>query len=71
MIRFFQENGVDGEKNGTDALELDCDGDNFEMIESMRIYIERYGRPDNYLESVDELNERREDHLNREEAKWR
>jgi len=64
MIRFFQEKGVPVEKEGTDIFEVDCDGDNFEMFESMRIYIERYGRPNNYLETVDELNGRRENHLN-------
>jgi hypothetical protein len=43
-IRFFQE-------NKTEIFELDCDGKSFEMFESMRIYIERDGRPYNYLAS--------------------
>lgn len=37
------------------------------MFESMRIYIERNGRPYNYLPSVDELNIKREEHLEIEE----
>lgn len=41
------------------------------MFESMRIYIERDGRPYNYLKSVKELNHKREEHLYEEETKWR
>lgn len=41
------------------------------MFESMRIYIERDGRPYNYLSSLDELNHKREDYLNVEESEWR
>jgi len=37
------------------------------MIESMRVYIERNGRPYNYLSSVLKLNEKREEHLHGEE----
>jgi hypothetical protein len=40
----------------------------FEMFESMRIYIERFGRPYNYLKSVNQLNEEREKVLMKEEA---
>ena len=64
MSRFFQE-------NNTELFEVDCDGENFEMFESMRIYIERDGRPYNYLKSVGELNKKREAHLHEEEAHWR
>lgn len=64
MSRFFQE-------NNTELFEVDCDGENFEMFESMRIYIERDGRPYNYLKSVGELNKQREEHLHEEEQKWR
>ena len=64
MSRFFQE-------NNTELFEVDCDGENFEMFESMRIYIERDGRPYNYLKSVQELNKKREEHLHEEEASWR
>lgn len=60
MSRFFQE-------NNTELFEVDCDGENFEMFESMRIYIERDGRPYNYLKSVGELNKKREEHLFGEE----
>ncbi len=64
MSRFFQE-------NVTELFEVDCDGENFEMFESMRIYIERDGRPYNYLKSVGELNKKREEHLHQEEHAWR
>jgi adenylate kinase len=64
MSRFFQE-------NNTELFEVDCDGENFEMFESMRIYIERDGRPYNYLKSVGELNKKRETHLHEEEGQWR
>lgn len=37
------------------------------MFESMRIYIERNGRPHNYLESIRKLNEEREMKLIAEE----
>jgi hypothetical protein len=33
----------------------------------MRIYIERNGRPYNYIDSVEDLNEKREDQLTIEE----
>lgn len=39
------------------------------MFESMRIYIERFGRPYNYLKSVKQLNEQREKYLLEEEFK--
>ena len=64
MSRFFQE-------NNTELFEVDWDGENFEMFESMRIYIERDGRPYNYLKSVGELNKKREEHLTEEEQHWR
>lgn len=38
------------------------------MFESMRIYIERNGRPYNYLPTVAELNLKREEHLTIEES---
>lgn len=63
-VRFFQE-------NKTEVFELDCDGKAFEMFESMRIYIERDGRPYNYLSSQGELHMRREEHLAVEEEEWR
>lgn len=61
MTRFFQE-------NKTEIFELDCDGNPFEMFESMRVYIERNGRSNNYLPEVQELNVEREKHLVGEEA---
>lgn len=56
MIRFFQE-------KGTEVLEIDADGFPFEMFDSMRIYIERNGRPYNYLSSVRHLNKKRDEAL--------
>lgn len=61
MTRFFQE-------NKTEVFEIDCDGNQFEMFESMRVYIERNGRPYNYLSSVRHLNKKREEALTKEEA---
>jgi len=51
--KFFQD-------NKTEIFEIDAEGCPFEMFESMRIYIERFGRPYNYLKSVDQLNQQRE-----------
>lgn len=56
ITRFFQE-------NKTEVFEIDGDGNVFEMFESMRVYIERNGRPYNYLSSVKNLNQKRIDHL--------
>lgn len=62
LIKFFQE-------NSTEVFSLNADGDQYEMFESMRIYIERFGRPYNYLASVNYLNRQREDYLLEEEQK--
>jgi hypothetical protein len=43
--------------NKTEVFEIDANGNQYEMFESMRIYIERFGRPYNYLKSVNYLNE--------------
>lgn len=61
ITRFYQE-------NKTEVFEIDCDGLVFEMFESMRVYIERHGRPFNYLSSVRNLNQKREEHLSHEES---
>ena len=58
--KFFQD-------HKTEIFEMEADGEKYEMFESMRIYIERFGRPYNYLKSVKELNEEREKHLIEEE----
>ena len=58
--KFFQQ-------NKTEVFELDANGNQYEMFESMRIYIERFGRPYNYLKSVHYLNEQREKVLIQEE----
>jgi len=60
LCRFFQE-------HKTEVFEIDCDGNTFEMFESMRIYIERNGRSYNYLPSVRVLNKKREEELQKEE----
>ena len=49
-------------------FEIDHDGQAFEMFESMRVYIERNGRPFNYLSSVRSLNNKRRDALQKEEV---
>ena len=46
---------------------MECDGNEFEMFEAMRVYIERNGRSYNYLPSVDKLNKERENALIQEE----
>lgn len=60
ITRFYQE-------NKTEVFEIDTDGNVFEMFESMRVYIERNGRPYNYLSSVPSLNQKRAEHLTEEE----
>lgn len=60
MLRFFQE-------HKTEVFQIGCDGNTFEMFESMRIYIERDGRSYNYLPKVRELNKKREEELQKEE----
>mmetsp|Transcript_19482 Transcript_19482/g.24045 ORF Transcript_19482/g.24045 Transcript_19482/m.24045 type:complete len:87 (-) Transcript_19482:422-682(-) len=60
LTRFFQE-------NKTEVFQIGCDGNTFEMFESMRIYIERSGRSYNYLPSVRVLNKKREEELVKEE----
>jgi hypothetical protein len=50
------------------VFEIDHDGQAFEMFESMRVYIERNGRPFNYLSSVRSLNNKRRDALQKEEV---
>lgn len=37
------------------------------MFESMRVYVERFGRPYNYLKSMQQLNDEREKYLTEEE----
>lgn len=54
--RFFQE-------KETEILEIDSAIDNFELFEAMRVYIERHGRPYNYLQSLERLNHDRHIHL--------
>ena len=60
LLRFFQE-------HKTEVFQIGCDGNTFEMFESMRIYIERNGRSYNYLPKVRELNKKREEELQKEE----
>jgi hypothetical protein len=49
------------------VFSIDCAGDNFEIFQAMRFYIERKGRPYNYLPTVDDLNLERDEHLKVEE----
>lgn len=58
--RFFQE-------KETEILEIDSATNNFELFEALRIYIERHGRPYNYLLSLDRLNNDRHIYLDRQE----
>ena len=60
--KFFQE-------NETELFETEVYDNRFEMFESMRIYVERNGRPNNYLDNVRKLNEEREKVLQEEERK--
>lgn len=58
--RFFQE-------KETELLEIDAKTDNFELFEAMRVYIERHGRPFNYLRSLEKLNDERHEYINKKE----
>lgn len=49
MTRFFQE-------HKTEVFELETNENQFEMFEDMRVYVERNGRPFNYLPTVNKLN---------------
>ena len=62
--KFFQE-------NKREVFEIQCDGNTFEMFESMRVYIERSGRSYNYLPSVRVLNVQREEKLVKEERDFK
>ena len=62
--KFFQD-------NETELFELDANGSAYELFESMRIYVERFGRPYNYLKSVGKLNQEREDYLVTEEKEFK
>lgn len=64
LFRFFQE-------NKTEVFEIGCDGNTFEMFESMRVYIERDGRSYNYLPTVRVLNVKREEELVKEEKNFK
>ena len=59
--RFFQE-------KETELLEIESSTENFELFEAMRVYIERHGRPFNYLRSLEKLNEERHDKISKKEA---
>lgn len=61
LQRFYQE-------HETEVFEIDSSGETFEMFQSMRFYIERNGRPYNFLDDRNKLNENREKHLTEEES---
>ena len=54
--KFFQE-------KETEILDIFAGIDNFELFESLRVYIERHGRPFNYLQPLDRLNNDRHIYL--------
>lgn len=65
VVRFFQENKevkreIEGEikkdQYYTEIFEIDGNNQEMEIFEAMRIYIERHGRPYNYLPSMDHLH---------------
>lgn len=58
--RFFQE-------KESELLEISASTDNFELLEAMRIYVERHGRPFNYLRSLEKLNDERMDYIKKKE----
>ena len=58
--RFFQE-------KETEILDIEANVDNFELFEAMRVYIERHGRPYNYLPSLERLNNDRHIYLDQKE----
>jgi len=60
ITKFFQE-------NKTEIFEMQVYENKYEMLESQRIYVERHGRPYNYLKSIAVLNDEREKILIEEE----
>ena len=54
---FFAENNID-------PFEQECGSEELEIIENLKIYIERNGRPYNYLASTEEIEETRRAVLN-------
>ena len=60
LSKFFQESEIE-------VFEMLVRENVYEMFESMRIYVERNGRPYNYLTSVRKLNEERSKVLHKEE----
>jgi adenylate kinase len=56
----------------TEVLECECNDDEVETIENLKIYIEREGRPHNFLPSVEEMILIRRNYMkNRDEEKMR
>jgi adenylate kinase len=58
---FFQE-------KETEILLIFAGNDDFELFEDIRIYIERHGRPYNYLQSLERLNNDRHIYLDQKET---
>lgn len=44
------------ESTYTEIFEIDCNHSDMEIFEALRIYIERHGRPFNYLPSMEHLH---------------
>lgn len=55
-------------RNGVEVFSVDCSKEEIEAFESVRIYIERSGRPDNFLEKAEDLNEQRLAYLQKRAA---
>lgn len=55
-------------RNGVEVFSVDCSKEEIEAFESVRIYIERSGRPDNFLEKAGDLDEQRLAYLQKRAA---
>lgn len=55
-------------RNGVEVFTVDCSKEEIETFESLRIYIERGGRPDNFLEKAEDLNSQRLAYLQKKAA---
>lgn len=56
-------------RNGVEVFSLDCSKEEIEAFESLRIYIERDGRPWNFLTSAEDLRQARAAYLQEQSAK--
>ena len=56
-------------RNGEEVFSIDCSKEEIEAFESLRIYIEREGRPLNFLTSAEELKQARLSYLQEQSSK--